>query len=363
MSKEALTIVIPTRNRTRYLERLLAYYASTACPYRLVIGDSSDTDPLQRTAELIRRFSKELVVEHRPYPPRPHLPPGQDGIECVADMLTHVQTPYAIYMADDDFIVTGAIGKGIRFLESHPEYSAVNGQAILVGLKREGDALRVAGASDYLQRGFEAPRAAERVRDHLVRHGATEFSVKRTPQIRESFQAVVRLGLNNLFEENFVNCMTLINGKVKKLDDLYMVRQGHAGQTSANSLTMFDWVVSPQFSEQFYRFLDYLSEKLAQKDAVALSEARQIIREGFWFYIADGLKRRWEVYSRPTEQKWLKRMRLKTRKSDWARAGWVALRSRIPDQKGRMLLPALLRPSSPYYADFKPIYSLITAST
>ncbi len=360
---DALTIVIPTRNRTRYLERLLMYFSSTHNPYRIIIGDSSDPGPLQATRELIQRYSDTLKIEQRPFPPRPHLPPGQDGIECVATLLAQAQTPYALYMADDDFIVTEALEKGVRFLEDHPDYCAVNGDAILVGLKRQGEEMVVVGTSDYLQRGFEAERASDRITDHLVHFGATEFCIKRTAQIRESFQAVVSLGINNLFEEIFVNCLTMINGKVKKLDQLYMVRQGHAGQTSANSLSMFDWVVSPAFSSQFSKVVEYLAEKLAAKDQIPLDTARKVLRNGLWFYLADGLKRRWEQFCQPLEEKKpLKKMQLKARKIEAARLGWVQVRSLIPDRKGRMLLPALQRSTSPFHSAFKPIFNLISTT-
>lgn len=337
------------------------YFASTKNPYRIIIGDSSDPGPLEATRDLIQRYANTLQIEQRPYPPRPYLPPGQDGIECVANLLAQVKTPYALYMADDDFIVTEALEKGIRFLENHPDYSAVNGDAILVGLKREGEKMVVIGTSNYLQRGFEFERASDRLTDHLVRFGATEFSIKRTEQIRESFEAIVSLKVVNLFEEIFVNCLTMINGKVKKLDQLYMVRQGHAGQVSANSLTMFDWITSASFASDFAKVVDFLADKLARKDQISLEDARKVLRNGLWFYLADGLKRRWEKYCQPVQEKRLiKQAQIKASKVETARLAWVYLRSLVPDRKGRMLLPALNRPTSPFHAAFKPIFNLIS---
>ena len=47
---QMLTIVIPTRNRSAHVERLLSYYGRLGSSVAILIGDSSDGEEAKRMA-------------------------------------------------------------------------------------------------------------------------------------------------------------------------------------------------------------------------------------------------------------------------------------------------------------------------
>ena len=64
--------------------------------------------------------------------------PGFNSVECVGKLVHMVSTPYAAFVADDDFLVPSALEQCADFLDVNQDYSAAHGLGILVTV--EGNA-------------------------------------------------------------------------------------------------------------------------------------------------------------------------------------------------------------------------------
>ncbi|MEM9016311.1 MAG: TIGR00180 family glycosyltransferase [Verrucomicrobiota bacterium] len=105
----ALTIVIPTHERSGYLRRAIEFYEEWDC--RVLIADSS-----------AERFSGE-VPESFDYVHFPESPYGAKMKEIIGQ----VATPYVLLAADDDFISPFGATSALEAISSDPEISSVQG--------------------------------------------------------------------------------------------------------------------------------------------------------------------------------------------------------------------------------------------
>src|SRR3989338_5107637 len=351
-----LTLVVPTRNRWDFLSRLLDYYRDFGLQYRLIIGDSSDPSQYRSRDLALDNSGKRLNLEYRQYP-------DTTGTVCAAELLAHVSTPYAVWVADDDFVVPYGFDRTIDFLERHRDYSGAHGNALIFTLSSDGPFGRVMSIGRYSQRSVEQKTASERLVDHLETYCPTIFSVHRTELLQRSYRYVADLKLDNCFGELLPSSLPIVCGKIKKLDILYMARQAHAGMVSRTiNPGVFDWITGPRWLEQWISFRDCLTKELAQQDAIKLEVAREVVEKAFWGYLAHGITRKWDARYWRDGQGVYARLREMARRVPGVRKAWHSLRSFLPGVDNKISLEAFLHSPSPYHEDFMPVYRAITTA-
>ena len=105
-----LTLIVPVRDRTQAIPRVIEYYTDLDC--RKVIVDSSP----ERYTNLLRIGS----FEYHYYGPVLYY-------HKLHGILLDVKTKYVVEVCDDDFIVKSAVPECIQFLEEHPEVIGCDG--------------------------------------------------------------------------------------------------------------------------------------------------------------------------------------------------------------------------------------------
>ena len=129
-------------------------------------------------------------------------------------------------LADDDFLVPDALSKCVIFLEKNRDYAAAHGLGIILGLGYNGAYGPVVNCEYYPQPVIEAESASQRLDDHLCDYHVTLLSVHRIESLRAMFRDLHSLK-DNQFGELLSCCISVILGKSKELDCLYVVRQNH----------------------------------------------------------------------------------------------------------------------------------------
>jgi hypothetical protein len=134
-------------------------------------------------------------------------------------------------------------------------------------------------------------------------------------------------GLDFRFGELLPSCLSVIQGKAKKLDCLYMVRQSNPVSEAHNpkGYSIYGWIAETDWSDHYKHFRYCLAEELSRYDSISMEEAKHIVKYGLWLYLAT-------VMFNPQEQ------------------------------NDQLSLPAILRPSSFFHVDFMPVYRSITDS-
>jgi glycosyltransferase domain-containing protein len=349
-----LTLILPTRNRTEFLLRLLRYYADLGFRVPIVIADSSDGDAVDATRRNLDRLPASLTVGHRTFAPTASL------VGKVESALEEVRTPYVVIGADDDFHVPGALQRAVAFLDANPQYSLVHGDAVLFGLRAGAGTIHgeMEWLGPYPQRTIEHLTGAARLTDHLRAYTTTWYSVQRTEDAHAHYRepAVHRADIH--FGELLPSCLSIIQGRSRKLGELYMARQGHSGMSSAiegRQRDLFDWVSDPEWAGQYARFRDCLASRLVRGGKLEFRAAQDAVKQAFRTYLASVLG---EPAGPPA--RWLRsRIRHVARGIPGVAASWRAIRAWTADRDEPLSLPALLRSSAPGHAAFTPIYRAV----
>lgn len=350
-AESKVTLLVPTKNHSDLLIRLLKYYSSTNFQGYICIGDSSDDGHLHATREVIQKLQGGLNIVHREYP-------GLNISACMTELASLVTTEYVAALMDDDFLVPRSLGQCALFLEGHPGYSAAYGMAILFGLNSHGAYGDFVWADRYLQRPIEGETGAERLLDHLSNYSVTLFSVHRVESWLGMWKNASRAPARPISEELLPGCLSVIPGKIKELGCLYLLRQIHNRRALHHDI--FDELTSSAWSSSYEIFRDCLAGALAQQDAISLDEARAVVRKAFWSYLAKGLNHKWQARYGHDSRPRVGKLREIVRRIPGARRGWRTIRSALGSNNDAFSLEKLLEPSSPYHSDFMPIYRAIT---
>lgn len=332
-----VTLLVPTMNRSAFVMRLLAYYAHMGFTGRIAIGDSSNVDHVTRNREAIEPLQAKLDIA---YVESPRTPLGA----CVQQLLDHITTPYAAILPDDDFLVPASLERCARFLSEHPDYAAAHGHGVGVNLASDGLHGNITQCAYYPQPVIEAETAAQRLDDHLNNYRVSMFSVHRLDTWRAMLRQVHLQEDVPFSSELLPCCHSVIAGKVKQLDCLYVFRQNHNLRYEVSSA--LDWLTTPQWLPSFQVFLADLSEALAVRDGIAIEAAQKIVKGAFTQYLVRefGVRRRWSG-------------------APWtlaaARRAKRFLNTLKPKEHSKFELTALLDPASPYHVDFIPVYQAL----
>ncbi len=349
-----LSVVVPTYNRPQFLARVLTYYAGLRFPYTIIVADSSAEPTAKANRQLANTLRHNLNLNYQYYAEDIHV------ADKITRALTLVSSPYVALGADDDFTVPASLKPGAEFLESHPDYAVVHGEAVYFVLRPGAYAHgAITGVGRYAQRTIEWSTGSERLIDHLTRYTTTFYSVHRTEQLRNNWQCAARLRLDYSFVELLPACLSLIQGKSKQLGGLHIVRQGHAGQTSRTKLpSVMDWIVDSAWFPQYSSIQDLLAKALTQQDGITEEQARLAVKQAFMRYLTD------QVVAAEREQRGRQMMRLRLRESarriPGLKKAWRAVRFLMPVRRNTVSLEAFLRRTSVFYGDFMPIYRAVT---
>lgn len=349
-----LTTMIPTKNRSDFLIRLLNYYADTDYKYWICIGDSSNTEHVEQTKKAIRKLERKLKIMYREYP-------HTSEPECTRQLLQSVSTPYVAWVADDDFLVSDGLACCINFLETHPDYTVALGKAVLLTLNESGAYGQISNVGSYNLRSIEAESARQRIMDHLNNYSNPNFGVHRIEKFRKAYSAVLSLP-DKGFTEMLPNCMSCIEGKVRQLGCFYLVRQNHDRRYLLPGT--YDWITNPNWFPSYQVFSSCLVEELVKQDGITMDESREVVKQAFWAYLNRALHRKFqERYGREeTSGIWLrmkKALKGTPGVSEYLLPVWRGIKSSL-FHSDEISLQALLKPSSPYHKDFMPIYHAIT---
>jgi glycosyltransferase domain-containing protein len=346
----ATGILIPTKNRPDFLIRQLTYYADVNCRCTIYIGDSSDSDCFEQNKAAVRQLEPKLNIVHLSLP-------ELWVTEAWHELLKHVTEPYAAYCGDDDFLVPATLEKCGRFLDENPDYSIAHGTAFLIATEN-GSAFGKINTGRYNQFGVEDTSACQRLRSYLRNYFPVTFSLQRTQEFRRDIEESLAMADKGFKGQLALECLRIIRGKAKQLDDLYLVRHGHS--TNLQLPDPYDWITGLDWTSSYQTFFGLLVNELALQDHLTVSQAQAIVKETFWLYL-----------NRVMGKHWAKRygcgnsgVRARTRKNlgriAMLKRTWQAVRSILPGKTNKTNLLALRRSSSPYHADFMPIYRAVT---
>jgi glycosyltransferase domain-containing protein len=285
--------------------------------------------------------------------------PGLNDTQAISELLNVAKEPYAAVCGDDDFLVPASLEKCVQFLKGHQDYSAAHGVGAYCPVDIEASRGERVWSFRYGLRSVEQESGTNRLLHYIANYFPVVFSVRRTEMMREGF-SIARSLPDRHFRELLPASLAVVGGKAMQLDCFYLVRGIHQRQ---HALDQFDWVTGPDWQRSYEGFREPLSKALARQDTITLDEARQVVKEAFSGYLARKMLEHMRTgYGRAVTPRRSRFIKI-GRSVPLLRGTWRQLRSIfLKAEERKYSLGALLRPSSPYHADFLPIYRAITAA-
>lgn len=284
-----LTLVLTLRGRPLFTRRWLDYAQAMALPFKIYLADGSDDKDAAFVDDLLRdtaRFSK-LDLEHARYP---FDAAYSDYYAKVADALSRTKTPFAALTDNDDFPVARGFERLTAFLEAHPDYSACGGRMAEANVE-SADRLygRVALSPGFPQRDLGEGSARERVGSLFARYQTSFYDVHRTSFLKDCFASLAKASPADVFlAELWTAFLVAGAGRVKKLPDVFLVRQRDTPDTQAATEAKkgdcLDRMLVPTWSKDFNGFADAIARAIVALDGGSFEEARAAVVSGYRTY-------------------------------------------------------------------------------
>lgn len=354
-SSDKITILIPTFNRYPLLRRLLDFYVSSNFSVKILILDSSSNQ-----IDISEQFLSNKNTQYIKY--------GSDiyPIKKISEGLKNVFTPYVVICADDDLISPRFFEYGIEFLEKNKDFSIAHGESYLFDTTSNYDRNVINCISPYYQRSILDETSTERLMNNLNDYATTFYSIHRTENLKRNIDLCYSCKLDYNLSELLLSCLSVINGKVKKINHLYMLRESLGLRyKNYNVIDVFDRVVSETFSHSYKKFSCCLTDELVRYEDIDFDKAKDVVKKAFWSYLSNGLCRKFQSCYAKRENSYIRIYKKNVLKkipgvNKYLLPIWRAIRFNLFCSVD-MSSKKLFNPFSSYRNDFRPLYHAITA--
>ncbi len=279
---DQLTLLIPTHNRHRYLNRLLDYYNET--PFNIVVCDSTEV-PFDKIADY-----PNVIYHHYP---------ATDYMVKMNDVLSKINTQRLLLCADDDFIVPEAIYQCLDFLEKHPDYSTVLGNYI--SFKNEGGNIRTRLMYTHVcDVDICHEKASERIEAVYNNYFQTFYSIHFTSTVKMLFKLCAENAIQVKLNEKLFSMLAIINGKIRILPIFYSVREAIEDSGSTRYVDLDVICRNEAYEQDYQTFITLSGNYLAEKEGIDVEHAKAMVFNAFDAHIEELIHKRKKAQATPT---------------------------------------------------------------
>ena len=264
-----MTIVIPTKNRPQYIERILTYYLSLNFIGNIVILDSSD----EEVAQHIEKYINDIDKENYTYTFSLGLP-----TTVIKENLNLIKTKYTSLLGDDDYAIPTGILRSIEYLTNNPDVAACRGEALKI---RDSNL-----SSDSISRYWNffnrvEDSSGDRVIKHFSDYHSPQFHVCRSEIFIKAFSnapsiSEMEAGYDWLIGDELVTAaLMLAYGKFASIEGLHLVRTNSI-EAKERRVTLLDDETSLGKEMAVRDLTNKLATAVSEQDAITFEEAEKI---------------------------------------------------------------------------------------
>ena len=264
-----MTIVIPTKNRPQYVERILTYYLGLDFIGNIIIIDSSD----EETAEYIKKYVNNINKVNFTYSFSEGLP-----TTVIRDNVNLIKTKYVSFLGDDDYIIPTGILRSIEYLKNNPDIVACRGEALKI---RDSNL-----SSDSISRYWNffnrlEDSSGDRVIKHFSDYHTPFFHVCRSEMFIKAYSnapsmSEIEAGYDRLIgDELIVAALMLAYGKFASIEGLHLVRTNSI-EAKERRVTMLDDanILGKEMAGR--DLIKKTATAVSEQDAITFEEAEKI---------------------------------------------------------------------------------------
>ncbi len=250
------TLLIPTYRRPVLLRRLLSFLQANECEAPIIILDSSPHEDSKKNILTVKESRLNVIL--RSYDPNIH------PYTKMYDGLKNVKTEFVSAVADDDIVVVPTLRKLLVFMRKHSDFAAAHG--IYVNFRECPDFLQV---SFVEQRDSEVTdnKPIDRLNSLMSNYSVIFYALHRTACAVAAFSSVANFA-TTLCGELSTGILVAIQGKVKRIDDIYI------GRNTDESMSYSGWHPHQLLADRpIDMFRDYMILRECIIDALQKNQA------------------------------------------------------------------------------------------
>lgn len=244
-------VLIATYNRSDYLKRILDFFNEYGRDFYYIIGDSSSPIIKSKNKKLIKKY-KDLKILYLD-----KLPDDYSLHTKLAQMTKYIKQEYCVFCPDDDFIFPNSIKKCVDFLAKNSEYVCAQGDYI--GYHQTLDMrsnMSVLWKKRYTSKTLNSS-TIKRFESHMRDYRMVLWSTRRSSTVKKIYKDLLKADFSKELLFNFgellPDVLTVIQGKIKRIDCLYGVRQ-YFGSIHSYFLSFKDAKKQDKFESEYQKF-------------------------------------------------------------------------------------------------------------
>jgi glycosyltransferase domain-containing protein len=250
-----LTIIIPSRERQKFLIRSLKYWSGRGMS---IIALDGSKEPLPK--QIIELLAENIKYYHLPIP----LP------QRLFAAVRLIETDYSVLLSDDEFFIPSALSKCIHELESNHELSATNG--VVLGFRPFNSKIYgIPVYNNFVGRMRNEAFGGERMKNHMLNYTPTlSCAVARSAIWQQAALLYARREFP-IFAlwELYLNMTLCFAGKSKTIPELMWLRsigetepiRGNIPSLTARN-TIYSWWNDDKNKEEKDEFVNLFTDTL-----------------------------------------------------------------------------------------------------
>lgn len=262
---KSLTIVLKIRDNFEMADRWFDNMVKQSNKFRIIIADGS-----KKKYPLNKNLNDHLEIEHvKTTYDKDHLT-YMRKLEYVIGK--KVKTKYTLIADDDDFYIVKKLEDYTNFLLKNPDYVGCGGNILKFELQKfQLDKPIFTNFNKSKQVNLENDNRIDRIRTILNVNTYSEvyYDILKTKVLSKSFSDFININKKNVnyrFVEFYIMVNALSNGKLKRFDNYYLMRQeDYQSSTSAGIINNISSLFFQNWSENYFNLLKYTEKKFELK--------------------------------------------------------------------------------------------------
>lgn len=216
--KKKLSIIIPTCDRYKFLNRLISFLNNEKL-FEIFVLDSSKKKVNNK------KIFKQKNVYYK------YFPNSKTIHYKISKICKYIKTKYVVICADDDFLMHKGLFESVEFLENNLEYSSAHGLYFShpnfdeIKNKSNFNLIKLYGGKSAEENNIE-----DRIYNYL--NGKTAYypfyAVHRTSQFKIIWNNLQKYVFTNMgLGETLPCCLSLVQGKMKVMPVFYMSKESN----------------------------------------------------------------------------------------------------------------------------------------
>lgn len=287
---DLLTILLPIKGRHPFTKRWLSYLSSNQVKFPIIIADGSNDDEI---GHHVKQYHGHLRIDYQHYQERND---AQSYISRIHSALTSVKTPFVLFAANDDFHHFSSIQTALDFMVANDDYSVCLGNllhfSVVPNLKEDSTSVVYGPVvcsqpKKYTHQSIEDQDCASRLWSHATGYTHTFYGIHRTEQATQNYARLADMKIKDMFFlEHFLTMMSSMDGKIKRLDNLYLARQRNCSSLSRDIMddrgpARYQYYTNPVWKEDYEKVIGSLTSELASRKGISNTLASMIITAAY----------------------------------------------------------------------------------